>query len=98
MKAFIPTDTPQQYIQTRLMSLVALFLFFYSILLTLSPAVRLHSWNVEYRWIHWIGFGVWLVGFFILSRQFKKVLPSCDPYLLPIMALLAGGGCLQSGD
>ena len=76
------------------MGLAALFLFLYSVLLTLSPAVRFHSWNVEYRWIHWIGYGVWLLGFIILSRQVNKSLPTCDPYLLPIMALLSGWGVL----
>ena len=94
MKAFFPTDTPRQQLQARLMGLAALFLFLYSVLLTLSPAVRFHSWNVEYRWIHWIGYGVWLLGFIILSRQVNKSLPTCDPYLLPIMALLSGWGVL----
>ncbi len=76
------------------MSWAAVFLFLYSVVLTLSPAVRLHSWNVTYRWIHWIGFTVWLVGFALITRQVSRRLPEHDPYLLPAAALLSGWGLL----
>lgn len=65
-----------------------------SMILTLSPAVRLHSWQVELRWQHWLGYGVWLVGFAIVFRMFRRWMPDADPYLLPIGALLSGWGLL----
>lgn len=76
------------------MNLAALYLFFFSLALTLSPAARLSSWQVEYRWGHWIGFVVWLVGFAIIHRQVLRFLPECDPYLLPAGAILSGWGIL----
>ncbi len=76
------------------MNLAALFLFCYSLILTLSPAVRSHSWAVDYRWWHWIGFVAWLVIFALAHRQTTRFLPDRDPYLLPICALLTGWGLL----
>ena len=76
------------------MLLAALFLFLYSIILTLSPAVKLRSWNVEYRWVHWIGFLVWLGGAIITQRKSIKYIPDSDPYLLPVAMLLSGWGLL----
>ncbi len=76
------------------MSWAAVFLFLFSLVLSLSPAVRLHSWNVTYRWNHWIGFVVWLVGFALIHRQVSQRLSDHDPYLLPAAALLAGWGLL----
>ena len=77
------------------MVLATLFLFFYCIILTLSPAVRLHSWNVAYRWDHWIGFLTWLVGFAFIYREINHWLPEHDPILLPVIALLTGWGLLS---
>jgi len=76
------------------MSLAAAFVFCASIILTLSPAARLHSWAVTFRWDHWIGFIAWLVLFAILHRQTSVHLPERDPYLLPLAALLSGWGLL----
>lgn len=80
--------------QTRLLALAAIFLLLYSTILTLAPAVRLHTWQVEYRWQHWLGFTAWLAGFILLSRQIQRLLPDADPYLLPVAALLSGWGLL----
>ncbi len=80
--------------QSTLMILGTIFLFLYSLILTLSPAVRLHSWQVAYRWTHWIGFIVWLAGFVLIHRLTRKWMPDRDPYLLPIIALLSGLGLL----
>ncbi len=76
------------------MTLAALFLFLFALILSLSAAVRYHSWNVAYRWEHWLGFAVWLAGFAYIHRQVLQHLPERDPYLLPLAALLSGWGLL----
>lgn len=81
-------------IESRLMKLAAGFLFLFSLILTLSPAVRIHSWNTTYRWLHWVGFIVWLVGFSLIYRRVNHYLPEHDPYLLPLCAILVGWGLL----
>jgi cell division protein FtsW (lipid II flippase) len=82
-------------IQSRLLNLAALFLFIYSLTLTLSPAARYHSWAVPLRYSHWIGFAAWLVGAALIHRLINKVIPERDPYLFPITALLSGWGLLE---
>ncbi len=81
-------------LQTRLMRFAAIFVIVYAVILSLSQAVRLYSWNVSYRWEHWLGVVVWLVGFYFLDRIIRKAIPSRDPYLLPIIALLTGWGLM----
>lgn len=76
------------------MQLAALFLLLYSIALTIAPAVRLQSWQGEYRWGHWIGFVTWLIGSAVVHHQLIRWLPDRDPYLFPIGALLSGWGML----
>lgn len=76
------------------MRLAAFFLLIYSISLTLAPAVRLHSWQVNYRWNHWIGFIVWVTGALLINDQLFHRLPERDPYLFPVGALLSGWGLL----
>jgi cell division protein FtsW (lipid II flippase) len=66
----------------------------YSTILTLAPAVRLHSWQVDYKWQHWLGFIVWVAGFSLLHRQTCIRLPDRDPYILPVVAFLSGLGIL----
>ncbi len=81
--------------QTRLMLLALVFMLLNSVVLTFAPAVRLHTWQAEVRWQHWIGFFTWLVGYTALYLQLNKYLPDRDPYLLPIIALLNGWGLLM---
>lgn len=76
------------------MNMAALFLFIFSLILTLSPSVRHHSWSVEYRWMHWVGFTFWLVGFSFVHRQTSNLLPERDPFIIPIAALLSGWGLI----
>ena len=94
MNFFSPTTAPQDQTQSRLMRLAAIFLGLYSLILTLSPAVRLHSWQAAYRWQHWLGFIIWLIGFELVHRQTLRKFPVRDPYMLPIAALLTGWGLL----
>lgn len=95
MKYLFPaTLSKKDQAQSTLLQFAALFLLAWSIIYTLSPAVRLHTWLVSYPWLHWIGFAVWLAGFSLLHRKSIQLLPDRDPFLLPITALLSGWGML----
>lgn len=76
------------------MQFAALFLLLFSITLTLAPAARLHTWQVELRWDHWIGYLVWLLCSAFLNRQVVRRFPERDPFIVPIAALLSGWGVL----
>jgi hypothetical protein len=80
--------------QGRLLMLAALFLGLFALALTLSPAARARAWDVDYRWSHWLGVAVWLVGFGLIHRESRRWLPQRDPYLVPLMAVLSGWGLL----
>jgi len=81
-------------IQSRLLRWAGFFLFIYSMILTISPAIREHSWDVDYRLSHWIGFFVWLGLMTLAHLATVKHLQERDPYLLPAAALLSGWGLL----
>lgn len=89
-----PTFSSNDRIQNRLLVTAVLILCAYSVALTLSPLVRTHGAPVSLRWVHWIGFIVWFMGFLWLNRRTARLLPDRDPYLLPIVALLSGWGLL----
>ena len=80
--------------QGNLLRLAAVFLFLQALIMTLAPAVRARSLDVEYRWSHWIGFLVW--GLFVVRahRSIIRQLPDSDPYLFPMTAFLSGWGLL----
>lgn len=80
--------------QGRLLQWAALYLFLQSIILTLSPAVRERSWDVDYRFSHWIGFSAWGVLTYIAHRSLIKSLPERDTFLFPLASLLSGWGIL----
>lgn len=82
-------------LESRLLKLASVFLIVFSIILTLSPAVRERSWSVDYRWSHWVGIAAWLVVFPYSHREYKRLLPDHDQYLLPLSALLTGWGLLS---
>ena len=86
-------DMPDR-VQRWLLSLAALFVSLYALSLTLSPAVRARSWQVDYRWDHWIGVLIWLVAFRVAHVESIRWLPERDPFLLPIAGLLSGWGML----
>ncbi len=81
-------------IQKHLMGLAALFLFLFAVILTLSPAVKYRSWQVELRWYHWFGFILISIGFFFLQYTLEKCGRNVDPFLLPIIYLISGWGLL----
>ena len=76
------------------MALAAVFIVLYAAIISLSPAVRYHTFSVDYKWMHWVGVLVWLVGFGLILQQVQQRLPDSDPYLLPAVALLSGWGLL----
>jgi cell division protein FtsW (lipid II flippase) len=80
--------------QSLLLRWAAFFLFIQSTILTISPAVRERTWDVDYRFSHWAGFLVWVVLINFAHRATVKHLPERDPYLLPAAALLSGWGLL----
>ncbi len=80
--------------QSRLLQIAAVFLLFFSLALTLSPAARLHSWQVTYRWNHWIGFLAWILGTVVVHYHLIHYVPERDPYIFPIVSLLCGWGLL----
>jgi cell division protein FtsW (lipid II flippase) len=80
--------------QGNLLKLAAVFLFFQALIITLAPAVRARSMDVDYRWSHWIAYFVW--GLFVLRthESIIRQLPDSDPYLFPMTAFLSGWGLL----
>jgi hypothetical protein len=80
--------------QSLLLRWAAFFLFIQSMILTLSPAVRERTWNVDYRFSHWAGFLIWGVLIIFAHRATVNHLPERDPYLLPAAALLSGWGII----
>lgn len=74
--------------------MAVVFIFAFSLALTISPAVRLHTWQVDYLWIHWIGFITWLFGFYFLGKFLIRIIPDADPVLIPLISLISGWGLL----
>lgn len=66
----------------------------YSLALSLANAARLRSWQVDYRWSHWLGFAVWLGVVWLVHTQLTHRLAERDPFLFPLTALLSGWGLL----
>ena len=74
--------------------LAGAFLGIYSLALTLSNAIRLRTWQVDYRWTHWLGFIIWLGIVWLIHQQLTHLYPERDPFLFPVTALLTGWGLL----
>jgi cell division protein FtsW (lipid II flippase) len=87
-------NNAQDRTERLLLVFASIFLGLYAIILTLSPAVRARTWAADYRWGHWLGYGIWLVAFTVAHRKITAKLPSRDPTLLPIVAMLSGWGLL----
>lgn len=89
------TYLPPVQIQSRLTKLAALFLSIYALALTLAPAARAHSWEVDLQWSHWLGVCIWGCVVLMADREISRRAPDADPYLFPAAALLAGWGMLS---
>ncbi len=81
-------------IQSRLLQWTALFLFLQATILTLSPAVRERTWDVDFRFTHWIGFLVWVILTNLTHRILTRHLPEHDPYIFAAASMLSGWGLL----
>ena len=81
-------------IQGNLLKIAAGFLLLQTLIITLSPAVRIRSWNVDYRWSQWIAILFWGILIYLIHNAITKYLPDADPYLFPTAALLSGWGLL----
>ncbi len=82
-------------IERGLLSIAALFLLLFATSLTLAPAVRQRSWDVELRWAHWLGLLIWAGVVLVSHLQARRRLPGRDAYLLPLAAVLSGWGLLS---
>ena len=80
--------------ERNLLFLAGAFLGIFSLSLTLSAAVRLRTWQVEYHWFHWMGFIIWVGLVWLAHRVFGRVLPERDPFVFPVAAMLTGWGLL----
>jgi cell division protein FtsW (lipid II flippase) len=81
-------------IQGNLLKIAAGFLILQTLIITLSPAVRARTWNVDFRWSQWIVLVVWGLIVYRSHQSINRYLPDADPYLFPVAALLSGWGLL----
>ena len=81
-------------IQARLLLLATVFLLLQATIITLSPAVRARSWDVDLRFSHWIALAVWALVVARADYDISRKLPDADPYFFPAAALLSGWGML----
>jgi cell division protein FtsW (lipid II flippase) len=94
-RLFKASSSYQNQVESRLLTQAAWFLFFYAAAITIAPAARLHSWDVTYRWDHWIGYGVWLIAAVITFHRLNRTLPDRDPFVFPLIMALCGWGLLE---
>jgi cell division protein FtsW (lipid II flippase) len=81
-------------IQGNLLKIAAGFLLLQTLIITLSPAVRARTLDVDLRWSQWVALLVWAVVAYRVHQSISWYLPDADPYLFPIAAFLSGWGLL----
>ncbi len=81
-------------IQGNLLKIAAGFLILQTLIITLSPAVRARTWDVDFRWSQWVVLVVWGLIAYRSHQSINRHLPDADPYLFPVAALLSGWGLL----
>jgi cell division protein FtsW (lipid II flippase) len=81
-------------VQSRLLLIAAVFLLLQTIIITLSPAVRARTWEVDFRFSQWIVLGLWALFAARAHYDISRKLPDADPYLFPAAALISGWGVL----
>ncbi len=79
---------------SRLFIYATLFVFFYTVALSLAPAIRVHSTQIGFEWQFFIPFLGWFLGAFSLNHAVNRYLPSRDPWIFPSVMLLSGWGLL----
>jgi cell division protein FtsW (lipid II flippase) len=83
-----------QNTQYKLFLLAAIFLGIYSVALTLAPGVKSRSWEANYPWEHWLGYLVWLVGFWAVYKQVNRSAHFKNISLIPLISIFSGWGLL----
>lgn len=79
--------------QSRLLMLAAVFIVGFAGAMTISSGLSLPGWGVDNPWMHWIGVGVWAVGF-TLANLLTRSTEKGDGILLPLVAILSGWGLM----
>jgi cell division protein FtsW (lipid II flippase) len=82
------------HLERILLALATAFLVVFAAALTLAPAARLRTWDVEYHWPHWLGVLVWMLVFWSAHWSLQRRHPDHDPFLLPTAGMLTGFGLL----
>ena len=94
LRDFANPDVRPLDVQGRWLLITTAFMFLYATALTLSPAIRSHSWDTPLRWNHWLGVASWVAAFGLIHWQAKIKRIESDPTLLVIAAYLCGWGVL----
>lgn len=81
-------------LEMRLLLVAFAFLGLFALGLTLSPPIRLRTWQVDLRWDHWAGVAAWAFSAAAVHLVCRRRLPDRDPFLLPAGLLLSGWGLL----
>ena len=81
-------------IQGNLLKFAAGFLILQTLIITLSPAVRARTLEVDFRWSQWLALLMWCAVAYRVNQSIVQRLPDADPYLFPVAALLSGWGLL----
>lgn len=81
-------------IQGNLLKIAAGFLILQALIITLSPAVRARTLDVDFRWSQWLALLMWVLVAYRCHQSITRLLPDADPYLFPVAALLSGWGLL----
>lgn len=81
-------------VQGNLLKVAAGFLILQTLIITLSPAVRARTLEVDYRWSQWVALVLWCLAAYRVHQAIVRQLPDADPYIFPVAALLSGWGLL----
>lgn len=86
------TSASQQRRETRLLGLAVAFVLAAALALGVAPAARVGSWNQTANPDLFIFAGVWVVCAGLATHVVRRQLPGHDPFVLPVVYLLAGWG------
>ncbi len=75
-----------------LLFLPVVIMLFLSLSLTLSPAVKYRTMEVDLRWSHWVGFIIWLICYLFLYSIIRKSKISSRTILFISIQLISGIG------